>query len=166
MHCVRYGQCPLLPHIGRHRQHDVAVPWPGASSRKTSTQRHSESSGLPSHAGSAGGQPRCMNIDGMTLCEREARGERAQSRRSAWRFGHRPCWMVSHRTGCYGRLLARDRDRLRRARDRQDGHRAGRGRPGLAVKRRSPMVTGAQSPGTAQLVGHGRAVGPNRTAGR
>ena len=24
-----------------------------------------------------------MNIDGMTLCEREARGERAQSRRSA-----------------------------------------------------------------------------------
>ena len=25
-----------------------------------------------------------MNIDGMTLCEREARGERAQPRRSAW----------------------------------------------------------------------------------
>ena len=68
-------------HIGRQRQHDTAVPWPGASSRRTSTQRPAESPGLPSHAGSAEGQPRGMNIDGMTLCEREARGERAQSRR-------------------------------------------------------------------------------------
>jgi len=47
-----------MPHIGRQRQHDVAVPWPGASSRKTSTQRPSESSGRSSHAGSAEGQPR------------------------------------------------------------------------------------------------------------
>ena len=44
---------PHLPHIGRQRQHDVAVPWPGASSRRTSTQRPAERSGLPSHAGSA-----------------------------------------------------------------------------------------------------------------
>ena len=42
----------------------------------------------------------------------------------------------------------------------------GPGIAGLAMKRRSPMVTGAQSPGTVQLAGHGRAVGPNRTDDR
>jgi hypothetical protein len=57
MHQPRNRERALMPHIGRQRQHDVAVPWPDASSR-TSTQRPAESSGLPSHAGSAEGQPR------------------------------------------------------------------------------------------------------------
>ena len=46
-----------MPHIGRQRQHDVAVPWPSASSRRTSTPATCREPGLPSHAGSANGQP-------------------------------------------------------------------------------------------------------------
>jgi hypothetical protein len=30
----------------------------------------------------------------------------ARTRRSAWRFGRRPCWVLPHRTGRSGRLLA------------------------------------------------------------
>ena len=69
-----------MPHIGRQRQHDVAVPWPGASSRKTSTQRPAESPAYPVTPDRPKVSLEVMNIDGMTLCEREARGERAQSR--------------------------------------------------------------------------------------
>lgn len=71
---------PLLPHIGRQRQHDVAVPRPGCFLEENRDQRPVDGCGRPGHAGLD--RRSAARIDSVTLSDGEGQGERAPTRRS------------------------------------------------------------------------------------
>jgi hypothetical protein len=102
MHCHRWAECPLPPHIARPLGRDVAVPRRGAASTKNLSQRPTEASADQSRPDRREVGLEVSSIDGVTLSDGEGRGRRRTVRCGRVAMGGHPVAGVQIRLICCG----------------------------------------------------------------